>query len=96
MDNLSPSQQTHLKSIMWLIDSSQSLRCTGRTRVLAYAFMIHACTNMGKAIDLFDHLVHPTAVLTIMREIQLMMKTDEFKNRRFKINISMKTLTCED
>lgn len=93
MQNLSPIQEKHLESILWLISSKE--RLSGRTRTLAYAFIKTAINNPGLDIPLFDHLTYPSALIGLYREIRLLTVSDEFIDKSFYINASMRTLVCK-
>lgn len=56
---LRPEQAAKLPAVEWLLDSSAagSVRRSGRTTVMALAFLRDACTNSGRQIPVFDHIL---------------------------------------
>lgn len=56
VSQLRPAQVDALPVINWLIDSSPNSRRTGRTTLLALAFVRAAITNPGRKIMIFDHI----------------------------------------
>jgi hypothetical protein len=95
MKNLSLSQEDYLPALMWLIDPNHNSRMSGRTHTLAYAFIKTAILNPGKDICVFDHQTHPTAFNQLVREIRLLLGSDEFKNYPITYKANVKCLICE-
>jgi len=56
---LRPDQAAKLPAVEWLLDSSDagSVRGSGRTTVMALAFLRDACAHPGRQIPVFDHVL---------------------------------------
>ena len=54
---LTEYQKKHLSSIEWLISDSRKDRASGRSYVLAFAFIKKALRQKGSYVKVFDH--HP-------------------------------------
>lgn len=55
--NLRPDQAAKLPTVEWLLDSSQagSVRRSGRSTLMALAFLRGACSHPGSWVPVFDH-----------------------------------------
>ena len=53
MINLTEEQKKHYESIKWLISGPLA---TGRTTLLAWAFIEHAVENPEESIKIYDHI----------------------------------------
>lgn len=55
---LRPEQVRRLNTVEWLLDSSStgSVRGSGRTTLMALAFLRDACAHPGRSVPLFDHV----------------------------------------
>lgn len=58
VSRMNPEIAGHLPSIEWLVSHSQGSRRTGRSFVLATAFLKAACTTNGAEVRVFDHQRH--------------------------------------
>ena len=56
---LRPEQVMHLRTVEWLLDSTSAgpVRRSGRTTVMALAFLRDACAHPGRHVPLFDHSI---------------------------------------
>lgn len=78
MLKLTKEQLQHLKSLNWLIDGP---RATGRTTVLAHAFIAKAIRHPGEYVRVFDH-VPETMPQNWMLDtvVQILESTDQAKD----------------
>lgn len=59
MFRLTKIQEDFLPAIEWLIDDSINSRASGRTTLMAYAFLNKAIREKGRWIKVFDHYATP-------------------------------------
>lgn len=55
ISKVKPELLRHLDTISWLTDQRDEQRRSGRTTVMALAYLNHAAENPGKTIHLMDH-----------------------------------------
>jgi hypothetical protein len=89
---LTKLQQKYLKAIEWLI-SPEDNRRSGRTTLMAIAFIKWALTHPERWIDIFDHFPTEEAKERLLIHIKKMISLDEkllkrseFRRGMFRIN----------
>lgn len=82
---LTDVQKEHLRSALWLIDGN---RGSGRTTVLAIAFLKKAKNNLGEWIKVFDHDAHPMSTKNMIAEIGRLF-SHCFNQKRYEIEIKL-------
>ena len=78
---LTKLQEHHLESIQWLISDQ---RATGKTFLLAWAFIQKALHNRDKGIRIFDHFPERKSDLRLISQIHAII-ISEYPQYRFAI-----------
>jgi len=93
---LTPKQEKYLEAVEWLINYD-SFRLEGRSFLLAYAFVRRAMSYPGEWVLVFDHYPHDKyrqsermmkLVWGIISENEELLKMTEFREDKFKINLT--------
>lgn len=91
---LTSTQKKHLKSIKWLTSHEHIDIGTGRTTLLAYAFIQDAIAHPGTRVFLWNHSPMVDSKRYVMETARKMLETwDEFKNLDYYFKMSNMTLT---
>ena len=82
---LTPDQRKHMESIMWLV-SPGPVR-TGRTHVLAVAFLMVAFRTRGQWVQVWDHVRRRDCNERLLQEIAMTFNK-VFEQTGYKLSVS--------
>ena len=94
MIKLNKKEKDRLEAIEWLLDDSILARQTGRTKLMAIAFINKASRNEGKPIKVFDHTGTKAGIVFLFTSIEQIIEDDNvLKDYYFQIDHQLKELT---
>ena len=86
---LTDYQRKHLKTVQWLVSNE---RVTGRTFVLAWAFVEKAMKNKGELVRVFDHEPWRAATENLIKQIRT-ITTSLYPDAHFVMRVDGFTFT---
>lgn len=87
-------QLPHWDTVRWLVSDEEQARRSGRTHMLALAFIEYADANIHKTVHLWDHHDNGHAVVDCIYELLKLLSrfSEQWAKKRFSLNHTNHTL----